>query len=119
MPNVETHICRESEGLQYTLAHLHELVVKPVAKSGGYGIVDRPARLARARTEGVPRPAEGQPGQLHQPADGRALGLVRRWSTAAIEPRHVDLRPFVITGRETWVLPGGLTRVALPPARWW
>ena len=57
-------------------------------------------------------PAEGRSVQLHQPADAEALGLphpLRRRRP----PRHIDLRPFAVTGKDTWVLPGGLTRVAL------
>ena len=54
--------------------HLHELVVKPVAESGGYGLLIGP-HATQGRAGRVPRPAEGRPGQLHQPADGEAVGL--------------------------------------------
>ena len=68
----------------------------------------RPSERARAR----PGAADGRPGQLHRPA-GVELSIAPDLIDGAIEPRHVDLRPFILTGRSTWVLPGGLTRVAL------
>ena len=73
LPNVDTRICAEPDGLAYTLAHLHELVVKPVAKSGGYGLLIGP-HATQGGAGGVPRPAEGRSGQLHQPADDQAVG---------------------------------------------
>ncbi len=109
--NVETHICAEPDGLAYTLAHLPELVVKPVGESGGYGLIIGPhashAELEEFRAKLLADPAN----YISQP--------VIRLSTAptlcdtGVEARHVDLRPFAVTGRSTWVLPGGLSRVAL------
>ena len=109
--NVDTHICAEAEGLRYTLDHLAELVVKPVGESGGYGLIIGPhasgCELEEFRAKLLADPAN----YISQP--------VIRLSTAptlcedGIEPRHVDLRPFAVTGRSTWVLPGGLSRVAL------
>ena len=94
------------------LDHLEELVVKEVHGSGGYGMLIGP-RGRQGHDRGLPRQAEGQSGELHRPADARALDLpdLRR---AGIAPRHVDLRPFVLTGRDrVRIVPGGLTRVAL------
>jgi uncharacterized circularly permuted ATP-grasp superfamily protein len=111
LPNVETRICREPEGLAYTLDHLAELVVKPVGASGGYGIVIGPlasrAELDEARSQLRADPANF----ISQPMI--QLSVCPTLCADGIEPRHVDLRPFAVTGKDTWVLPGGLTRVAL------
>jgi uncharacterized circularly permuted ATP-grasp superfamily protein len=109
--NVETHICREPGGLHYTLDHLAELVIKPVGESGGYGITVGP-RATKAELAGCRKRLLAQPENfISQPMIGLSVSptLVK----GGIEPRHVDLRPFAITGVDTWVLPGGLTRVAL------
>src|SRR4051794_17830792 len=111
LPNVETHICREPASLQYTLDHLDELVVKPVGEAGGYGITIGP-RASRAEIEECRAKLVADPANyISQPCISLSVGptLV----DGGVEPRHVDLRPFAITGRDTWVLPGGLTRVAL------
>ena len=111
LDNVETHLCREPEGLAYTLAHMDELVVKPVGESGGYGVVVGPratkAEIAEARERIEANPAN----YISQPMVG--LSVSPTLVGNRIEPRHVDLRPYIITGRRSWVLPGGLTRVAL------
>jgi uncharacterized circularly permuted ATP-grasp superfamily protein len=109
--NVETNICREPAALRYTLDHLDELVVKPVGEAGGYGITIGPratkAELDECRTKLLADPAN----YISQPCI--SLSVSPTLIGGAVEPRHVDLRPFAITGKETWVLPGGLTRVAL------
>jgi uncharacterized circularly permuted ATP-grasp superfamily protein len=109
--NVETHLCREPEGLAFTLAHMDELVVKPVGESGGYGVVVGPratkAEIAEARKQIEANPAN----YISQPMVG--LSVAPTLVGNRIEPRHVDLRPYIITGKKSWVLPGGLTRVAL------
>jgi uncharacterized circularly permuted ATP-grasp superfamily protein len=111
LDNVETWICREPDALRYTLDHLKDLVVKPVGESGGYGITIGPraseAELAQAREQLLADPANyiSQP-MIH-------LSVSPTLVEGGVAPRHVDLRPFAVTGRDTWVLPGGLTRVAL------
>jgi uncharacterized circularly permuted ATP-grasp superfamily protein len=111
LPNVETHICREPEGLRYTLDHLDRLVVKPVGEAGGYGITIGPkasrAELEECRLKLLDDPAN----YVSQPCVD--LSVAPTLSNGGVKPRHVDLRPFAITGSSTWVLPGGLTRVAL------
>ena len=111
LPNVQTNICGEPDGLAYTLEHLHELVTKPVGESGGYGITVGPrastAELAAARAALLADPANW----ISQPVIG--LSVAPTLTDDGLRPRHLDLRPFAITGRDTWVLPGGLTRVAL------
>ena len=112
LPNVETHICREPDALRYTLDHLDQLVVKPVGESGGYGITIGPHAAGKRSGLKAAR-AERRPGRLHQPSPASISRSVPTLVDDAIEPRHVDLRPFAVTGARTWVLPGGLTRVAL------
>jgi len=111
LPNVETHICREREGLEYTLRHLEELVVKPVGESGGYGILIGPHASRKALAEFRRRLRAAPSNYISQPVV--QLSVCPTVTRSGIEPRHVDLRPFAVTGRSTWVLPGGLTRVAL------
>lgn len=111
LPNVETHICREAEGLAYTLDRLDKLVVKPVGESGGYGITIGPratqAQLDAARAALLADPSNW----ISQPVISLSVGPTL--TDHGIRPRHLDLRPFAVTGRDTWVLPGGLTRVAM------
>ena len=111
LANVETNICREPAGLRYTLDHLAELVVKPVGESGGYGITVGP-RASKAELASCRARLEADPANyISQPMIG--LSVCPTLTERGIEPRHVDLRPFAVTGADTWVLPGGLTRVAL------
>ncbi len=109
--NVQTNICREADGLQYTLDNLDKLVTKPVGESGGYGITIGPRatkeELAIARASLLADPDNW----ISQPLIG--LSVAPTLAEDGIGPRHLDLRPFIVTGRESWVLPGGLTRVAL------
>jgi len=111
LPNVETHICREREGLAYTLDHLDELVVKPVGEAGGYGITIGP-RASAEQLETCRKALQADPANyISQPTI--PLSVCPTLTETGLEPRHVDLRPFAVTGKDTWVLPGGLTRVAL------
>jgi len=111
LPDVETHTCREPDSLRFTLDHLDELVVKPVGEAGGYGITIGPkatrAELEECRAKLLADPAN----YISQPCVN--LSVSPTLADGRVEPRHVDLRAFAITGKETWVLPGGLTRVAL------
>ncbi|MBV8092159.1 MAG: circularly permuted type 2 ATP-grasp protein [Acetobacteraceae bacterium] len=111
LSNVTTHICGEPEGLCYTLDHLQELVVKPVGEAGGYGITIGPRatgqELKDCRAKLIANPAN----YISQPCI--SLSVSPTLVETGVEPRHVDFRPFAITGASTWVLPGGLTRVAL------
>jgi len=111
LPNVDTHICREPEGLSYTLDNLDSLVVKPVGEAGGYGITIGP-RATAAQLEACREALLADPANyISQPVV--PLSVCPTVCDTAIEPRHVDLRPFAVTGDSTWVLPGGLTRVAM------
>jgi uncharacterized circularly permuted ATP-grasp superfamily protein len=111
LANVDSYICREPQDLRYTLDNLERLVVKPVGEAGGYGITIGPRasreELAECRAKLVADPAN----YISQPCID--LSVAPTLVNGGVEPRHVDLRPFAITGASTWVLPGGLTRVAL------
>ncbi|MEQ9812126.1 MAG: circularly permuted type 2 ATP-grasp protein, partial [Azospirillaceae bacterium] len=109
--NVPTHICREAEGLAYTLDHCAELVTKPVGEAGGYGIVVGPKATAE-QLEALRAELRADPANyISQPMV--PLSVCPTLTDDGVEPRHVDLRPFCVTGKSSWVLPGGLTRVAL------
>jgi uncharacterized circularly permuted ATP-grasp superfamily protein len=111
LKNVETHICRDADGLEFTLANLEELVVKPVGESGGYGILIGPKAGKKAIAEFRRKLKEDPDNYISQPVV--KLSVCPTVTRGGVEPRHVDLRPFAITGESTWVLPGGLSRVAL------
>jgi uncharacterized circularly permuted ATP-grasp superfamily protein len=112
LPNVDTYRLEDPEQLAYALAHLDELVLKPVAGSGGYGIIigpqasDEQLHAARLAVEADPRAWTAQ--------EIVALSTAPTRVGDRLAPRHLDLRPFAINdGQQIWVLPGGLTRVAL------
>lgn len=111
LANVPTHLCRDREGLAYTLAHLPELVVKEVHGAGGYGMLIGPAATAREREEFAARLRANPDNYVAQPT--LALSTCPTYVDAGIAPRHVDLRPFVLSGGEVALVPGGLCRVAL------
>ena len=111
LPNVETHLCREPAGFAYTLEHLDELVVKAVGESGGYDMLVGP-HASQAERDAFADKVRARPeNYISQPtlALSRAPCLI----DGRLEPRHVDLRPFVLHGDDTRVVPGGLCRVAL------
>lgn len=112
LPNVETWRCREPQALSHVLDHLDELVVKLVDGSGGYGMLVGPT-ATRAEIETFRAALIAEPHRyIAQPT--LALSTVPTLSESGLAPRHVDFRPFVLTGsRGVQVVPGGLTRVAL------
>ncbi|MFM9828520.1 MAG: circularly permuted type 2 ATP-grasp protein [Sphingomonas sp.] len=112
LPNVETYRCREPDALAYTLEHLPELVVKLVDGSGGYGMLVGPT-ATKAEIEAFRAALTAAPERyIAQPT--LALSTVPTLVEEGIAPRHVDFRPFVLTGSTgVQVVPGGLTRVAL------
>ncbi|MEM7097325.1 MAG: circularly permuted type 2 ATP-grasp protein [Pseudomonadota bacterium] len=109
--NVTTYLCSDPEQRDYVLNHLPDLVVKPTDESGGYGIMVGPqvsstkhreyARLIRKRPEKY----------IAQPT--LSLSTAPTLCEGQLAPRHLDLRPFLLQGKDNWVTPGGLTRVAL------
>jgi uncharacterized circularly permuted ATP-grasp superfamily protein len=112
LPNVETWRCREPEALRYTLDNLDKLVVKLVDGSGGYGMLIGPT-ASKAEIEQFRAALTAEPARyIAQPT--LALSTVPTITEAGIAPRHVDFRPFVLTGSDgVTIVPGGLTRVAL------
>jgi uncharacterized circularly permuted ATP-grasp superfamily protein len=111
LSNVKTYICRDPNDLAYTLEHTEELVVKPVGESGGYGIVIGP-KSTKKELEACRSAVKAKPENfIAQPMV--QLSVCPTLTDEGVAPRHVDLRPFAVTGKDTWVLPGGLTRVAL------
>ena len=93
------------------LQHLPELVVKETHGSGGYGMLVGPASSAAEREEFRQRILAAPEKYIAQPT--LALSTCPTFVDAGIAPRHIDLRPFVLSGREVKIVPGGLTRVAL------
>ncbi len=112
LPNVETWRCREPDALNHVLDHLGEMVVKLVDGSGGYGMLVGPT-ATRAEIDAFRAALIAEPHRyIAQPT--LALSTVPTLAGETLSPRHVDFRPFVLTGRNgTQVVPGGLTRVAL------
>ena len=109
--NVETYLCRRPEDLEYTLDNMEDLVVKRVGESGGYGMIIGPHSTQQERDE-YSRVLRADPaGFISQPV----LDLSRSpcFIEGRFEPRHVDLRPFILTGRQTRIVPGAFCRVAL------
>jgi uncharacterized circularly permuted ATP-grasp superfamily protein len=112
LKNVPTWRCREPEALGYVLDHLHELVVKETHGSGGYGMLVGP-HAAKADIEAFRERVKANPtGYIAQPT--LSLSTCPTFVESGIAPRHVDLRPFVLTRADgVRIVPGGLTRVAL------
>ncbi|MEM1246458.1 MAG: circularly permuted type 2 ATP-grasp protein [Acidobacteriota bacterium] len=108
---VETYLCARPDDLRYVLDHLAELVVKPVGASGGYGMLIGPQATRDQLAEFGRLLRDDPKNYIAQPLV--SLSACPCWIEGAAEPRRVDLRPFVLRGQSTWVLPGGLTRVAL------
>ena len=111
IPNVPTYRCMYDDEKQYVLDHLEELVVKPANESGGYGMLIGPnsTRAERAKFEELIR--KNPRNYIAQPTLG--ISTVPTVIGKNVEPRHVDLRPFILSGKKTTVTTGGLTRVAL------
>ena len=109
--NVETYICREKDALAYVLDNFEDLVIKPVSESGGYGIVVGPKATKKEIAEGRAALKKNPANYIAQPMIN--LSVCPTLTSVGVRARHVDLRPFVLTGEDPWVLPGGLTRVAM------
>ncbi len=109
--NVPTYRLGNPDDLAYTLAHLPELVVKEVQGSGGYGMLVGPTSTKEQITEFRKRIEQNPGNYIAQPT--LALSTCPTFSDSDILPRHVDLRPYVLSGRGVTLVPGGLTRVAL------
>ncbi|MEY4551305.1 MAG: hypothetical protein RL685_7500 [Pseudomonadota bacterium] len=111
LKNVPTYVCSEEDQRRYVLDHLEELVVKATDGAGGYGMLVGPHSTAEERRDFHGRITKNPRGYIAQPT--LSLSRVPTIIEDRFEPRHVDLRPFALHGREIYVQPGGLTRVAL------
>ena len=111
LKNVPTYMCRKPDDLAYTLANLKDLVVKEVHGAGGYGMLVGPAstkeEIENFRAALLANPS----GYIAQPT--LSLSSCPTYVESGVAPRHIDLRPFVLSGRSVQMVPGGLTRVAL------
>ena len=113
LPNVQTWRLEDPDSLEEVLDRLAELVIKPVDGSGGKGLVIGPAASAAELTELKGRLLRDPRGWIAQPVV--QLSTIPTLVDEGMRPRHADLRPFAVNdGNDIWVLPGGLTRVALP-----
>jgi uncharacterized circularly permuted ATP-grasp superfamily protein len=114
LEQVPTYVCARDEDKQYVLDHLEELVVKAVDEAGGYGMLMGPQSTAEERAEFRERIQSEPRRYIAQPRVELSTCPTFDPEARNIGPRRVDLRPYILTGREgSWVLPGGLTRVAL------
>ncbi|MFU8830085.1 MAG: circularly permuted type 2 ATP-grasp protein, partial [Phycisphaerales bacterium] len=111
LPNVKTYLCRRDDERDHVLKNLSNLVVKPVSESGGYGILVGPHSTKEQREECAAKIRANPKNYIAQPT----LSLSRAPIIVGdhFEGRHVDLRPFILHGPDPYILPGGLTRVAL------
>ncbi|HUF61781.1 MAG TPA: circularly permuted type 2 ATP-grasp protein [Verrucomicrobiales bacterium] len=111
LPNVETWLANEPDDLRYILENIEKLVVKSANESGGYGMLIGPAASKaeiadfRAKLQADPRNFIAQ--------TTICLSRSPTWCDGALEGRHIDLRPYILSGEKTYITPGGLTRVAL------
>ncbi len=111
LQNVETYLCRRPEDLEFTLDNIAELVVKKVGESGGYGMIIGPHATPQERDDYARTVRENPADFIAQPVQSfsRAPCLIE----GSFEPRHVDLRPFILNGLQTRIVPGAFCRVAL------
>jgi uncharacterized circularly permuted ATP-grasp superfamily protein len=111
IPNVPTHLCWEKSERQHVLENISKMVIKPANESGGYGLLIGP-HASSDEIEEFKRRIEANPrNYIAQPT--LSLSRVPTLVEDRFEGRHVDLRPYILFGRQIYVLPGGLTRVAL------
>ena len=111
LPNVPTYICAEQKDLNFVLEHIGELVVKAANESGGYGMLVGPHSTKQQQADFAAKLKSTPRNYIAQPTLG--LSRVPTLVGDRFEGRHVDLRPYILCGKEIFVMPGGLTRVAL------
>ena len=111
LPNVPTYLCMDDKQREHVLANLENMVVKPANESGGYGMMVGPAASKRMHREFAALIKKNPRNYIAQPT--LSLSTVPTLCDGEIEPRHVDLRPFILSGDSMHVTRGGLTRVAL------
>jgi uncharacterized circularly permuted ATP-grasp superfamily protein len=111
LPNVPTYLCWRDADRKHVLSNLDKLVVKAANEAGGYGMLVGPHASEAQRTEFAAKIEANPRNYIAQPTLG--LSRVPTIIDGQVEGRHVDLRPYVLYGKDIYVLPGGLTRVAL------
>ena len=111
LPNVPSFLCVDKKQCQHVLENLDKLVVKPANESGGYGMLMGPKASKKEREEFAAKIKANPRNYMAQPLI--SLSTAPILNNGKVEPRHVDLRPFILQGKKTYVTPGGLTRVAM------
>jgi uncharacterized circularly permuted ATP-grasp superfamily protein len=111
LPNVPSYRCNDAKEREFVLANLKDLVVKPANESGGYGMLIGPQASAEEREKFVRLIRRDPRNYVAQPL--LILSTAPTLVGKRVEPRHLDLRPFILSGAKTYVTTGGLTRVAL------
>lgn len=111
LPNVPSYMCVDKAECDHVLKNLDKLVVKPANESGGYGMLIGPQASKKERDEFARRIKANPRNYMAQPLI--SLSTVPILGERSVEPRHVDLRPFILQGNKTYVTPGGLSRVAM------
>lgn len=111
IPNVPTYVCYDEEERKYVLSNLDKLVVKAANEAGGYGMLIGPHATEEERTKFAALITDNPRNYIAQPT--LSLSRIPTIIEGQFEGRHVDLRPYILYGRDIYVLPGGLTRVAL------
>lgn len=111
LPNVPSYLCIDKKQCDHVLANLDKLVVKPANESGGYGMLMGPQASKKEREEFARRIKANPRNYMAQPLI--SLSTAPIVTSKNVEARHIDLRPFVLQGKEHYVTPGGLTRVAM------
>ena len=101
----------DEQSREYVLANLDKLVVKPANESGGYGLMVGPHSSKAKRAEFAKLIEEDPRNYIAQPT--LSLSTAPTYIGDKVEPRHLDLRPFILQGKDAWETPGGLTRVAM------
>jgi uncharacterized circularly permuted ATP-grasp superfamily protein len=111
LASVKTYLCMREKERDYVLANLDKMVVKPANESGGYGLMVGPHSTKAKRAQFAKLIEKNPRNYIAQPT--LALSTAPTYIDDRVEPRHLDLRPFILQGKQTWVTPGGLTRVAM------
>ncbi|TGN19879.1 circularly permuted type 2 ATP-grasp protein [Leptospira idonii] len=111
IPNVPTYLCSNEKDLKYVIENIHNLVVKPANGAGGYGMIIGPKASKQEQEDFKALILKDARNYIAQPVLN--LSTVPTLIADKIEARHVDLRPFILYGKDVYVMPGGLTRVAL------
>jgi len=111
LSQVETYLASDAKQREYILKNLDQLVVKTVDAAGGYGMLFGPSASSVEKKEFEEKIKKNPRAYIAQPI--MELSTCPTWTDKEMKPRRVDLRPYIVRGKETWVLPGGLSRVAL------